>query len=196
MADERDALRIEMRRIREAAQAAPIPARTAAEVLGEPRPTAPAHASATPPAPSATPLPPPPDGVPVSQTWDVRPALPGGRLLGRLLRRVLAPVVEAQTSFNSRQVQLDARILEYLAARFEATHRHYDGVLGIHGRHMEEIDQRHVQLQQDLVGHVHDLVQRIDLTLEQGERTRVSLEAALRELRARLLELESRLVEK
>jgi len=58
---------------------------------------------------------------------------------------------------------------------------------------MEEIDQRHLILQEEVVAHVHDLVQRIDLVLAEAERGRLSLELALRELRQRLVQLEERL---
>ena len=42
----------------------------------------------------------------------------------------------------------------------------------IHGRHMGEIDERHLILQEELVAHVHDLVKRIDLVLAEAERGR------------------------
>jgi hypothetical protein len=94
--------------------------------------------------------------------------------------------LDAQVSFNARQVQLDNELLAYIDARLEATHRHYDAVLGGYGRHMEDIDKRHLILQEELVAHVHDLVKRIDLVLSESERGRLSLEFALRDLRARL----------
>ena len=61
-------------------------------------------------------------------------------------------------------VQLAAGAVRQRAARLHrrpphATHRHYDEVLGLHGRHMGEIDERHLILQEELVTHVHDLVQ-------------------------------------
>ena len=51
-------------------------------------------------------------------------------------------------------------------------------MLGIHGRHMGEIDERHLILQEELVAHVHDLVKRIDLVLAESERGRLGLEFA------------------
>lgn len=63
----------------------------------------------------------------------------------------------------------------------------------MHSRHMADIDQRHLQLQEDLVAHVHDLVRRIDLVFSEGERGRLSLELELQDLRQRLLDLEKRL---
>jgi hypothetical protein len=59
-------------------------------------------------------------------------------------------------------------------------------VLGAYGRHMEDIDKRHLILQEELVAHVHDLVKRVDLVLSESERGRLALEFALRDLRARL----------
>jgi hypothetical protein len=193
MTEERDELAEGIRRTREAAQAVKVPVRGAEGVLGEsrrirpPGEIAPAGVAPAPVVPTL------PDGTAVNQSWDLRPILGRGGLVGRLLRCLLTPFVQAQVTFNSRQVQLDNEVLRYLEDRFEATHRHYDAVLGIHGRHMEEIDERHLQLQEDLVGHVHDLVKRIDLVLEEHERTRVSLEAMLREARTRLAEIETRL---
>jgi hypothetical protein len=90
-------------------------------------------------------------------------------------------------------VQLDNEILAYIDARLEATHRHYDDVLGIHGRHMGEIDERHLILQEELVAHVHDLVRRVDLVLSEAERGRLGLEFALKDLRTRVERVEERL---
>jgi hypothetical protein len=115
-----------------------------------------------------------------------------GWLAGRL-QRALRPVLDAQAAFNAQQASLDDALLEYIDARFAETHRHYDSVLGIHGRHMEDIDKRHLILQEELVAHVHDLVKRIDLVLSESERGRLSLEFALRDLRERLARLEERL---
>jgi len=184
MSDERYRVAEEIRRLREASHAAPIK---------EPRPPTPAPTLTVPEPPA---LPAHPDGAAVNQLWDLRAvASPPGRWqrLARFVRRLIDPVVEAQTAFNSRQVQLDNQILEYLDARFEATHRHYDAVLGFYGRHLQDVDKRHVILQEELVAHVHDLVRRIDLALSLGERTRVGLEATLRGVRARLAEVEERL---
>jgi hypothetical protein len=58
---------------------------------------------------------------------------------------------------------------------------------------MGEIDERHLIMQEELVAHVHDLVQRIDLVLGESERGRLGLELALRDVRARLLRLEEQL---
>ena len=137
-----------------------------------------------------------PDNAALNAGWRVRDTLGGGgwrRLLARGLGRVLARILEAQESFNSRQVQFDNAVLDYIDARLEATHRHYDDVLGRHGRHMGEIDERHLIVQEELVAHVHDLVRRIDLVLGEAERGRIGMERELREIRDRVRQLESRL---
>jgi len=184
----------ELRRVREAVRAralhqraAALPAARAVAVPG-PMPADPV------PAPlAATPR---PDNAALNAGWRVRDTLGGGgwrRLLARGLGRVLARVLDAQESFNSRQVQFDNALLDYIDARLEATHRHYDEVLGLHGRHMGEIDERHLILQEELVTHVHDLVRRIDLVLAEAERGRLGLERDVRDVRDRLRQLEERL---
>ena len=147
----------------------------------------------------ASPAPPPParpDNAGVNQSWRIASVPVAGGVRGRLARAVralLAPILEAQEAFNSRQVQLDNELLTYVDARLQATHQQYDEVLGIHGRHMGEIDERHVILQEELVAHVHDLVRRVDLVLTEAERGRSSLEFALKDLRTRVERLEERL---
>jgi hypothetical protein len=140
--------------------------------------------------------PPRPDNAGVNDSWRIRsvpvPGGIGGRL-ARAVRALLGPVFEAQEAFNSKQVRLDNDLLAYIDARLEATHRHYDDVLGIHGRHMGEIDERHLIVQEELVAHVHDLVRRIDLVLSEAERGRLSLEFALKDLRSRVERIEERL---
>ncbi|MBI3932613.1 MAG: hypothetical protein HY317_04300 [Acidobacteria bacterium] len=186
----------ELRRIREAVRERALLERRPEEVRG---PDPAVRVPGVPPleaAPLAGPPPPRPDGAAVNALWDVgRVPVPAGLRgwLVRVARRLLGPVLDAQVAFNSRQVQLDNEILAYLDARIEATHRHYDAVLGVHGRHMQDVDERHLILQEELVAHVHDLVKRIDLVLSEAERGRLSLEFALRELRARLVRLEERL---
>jgi hypothetical protein len=151
-----------------------------------------------PPADAAKPLLaiPRPDNAALNAGWRVREAAGGGgwrRLLARGLGRVLVRLLDAQESFNSRQVQFDNALLDYIDARLEATHRHYDDVLGGQGRHMGEIDERHFIVQEELVAHVHDLVRRIDLVLGEAERGRIGLERELREIRDRVRLLEGRL---
>ena len=184
----------ELRRVREAVRARalhePPAALPTARAVAVPGPMPPDRA----PAPiDATAR---PDNAALNAGWRVREALGGGgwrRLLARGLGRVLARVLDAQESFNSRQVQFDNALLDYIDARLTATHRHYDDVLGLHGRHMGEIDERHLIVQEELVTHVHDLVRRIDLVLAEAERGRLGLERDLRELRDRMRQLEERL---
>lgn len=194
MTDERDEIAEELRLLREAVSAGEPTARSVGEVLPAPLPTrTPEGVTRAPDPAREAPAPPRPGLDHVNAAWDVRAT---GRLrgfIGRLLRRALLPLVDAQTEFNGRQAQFDNRLLDWIEARFAHTHRHYDAVLGLHGRHMQEIDQRHLQLQEDLVAHVHDLVKRIDLVLSDTERGRLSLEVALRDVRARLREIEQRL---
>jgi len=192
---EREPVGESLRRIRDEVRDEVVPALTAAELLPTPPVVTIAPAVTGVPTSERPALPTSPDAALVNASWDLGAvALPAGwrQRLFTLARRLAAPWIEQQTQFNARQVQLDNRILDYIGARFEATHRHYDSVLGIHGRHMQDIDQRHVELQGELVRHVHDLVRRIDLVLAEGEKNRVALEAALRDVRARLTAIEQR----
>jgi hypothetical protein len=193
--DERERMAEELRRVRDEVRQ---------RALQEPPPPVlpPAHPTRTPeampPDPPATPLAAPrrPDNAALNELWPLTPTLTGGgwrRVLARALGRVLSPLVTAQERFNGRQVQFDNELLEYIDLRLAATHAHYDSVLGIHSRHMAEIDERHLIVQEELVAHVHDLVKRIDLVLAQGEKGRLSLEFALSDLRTRLQQLEERL---
>ncbi len=148
------------------------------------------------PAPAPLVVPPSPDTAAVNELWklDVVDYGSGWRgSLARFVASLLAPLLVRQQAFNSRQVQLDNQLVAWADARHAETHRHYDGVLGIHGRHMGEIDERHFIVQEELVAHVHDLVKRIDLVLSESERGRLSGEAALRDVRARLSALEERI---
>jgi hypothetical protein len=189
--DESAELAAELRRIREAV-------RDRALLDGTSKASLPPVSTRTPEAPSRAPEPEPeasparPDGAAVNASWDLTAAAPRG-LVGRILARLLAPLIAAQTAWNARQVQLDNELLDYVDRRLDVTHRHYDRVLGIHGSHMKDIDERHLILQEELVAHVHDLVKRIDLVLGEAEKGRLSLEFALREVRTRLTRLEERL---
>jgi len=193
---ERERVAAELRRVRDSAAAEPVPARDATDVLPSPRPLpSPAAAEPLPAVAADEPLA-RPDNAPVNRLWSLPVAQAPGGLSGRLFRflaRVLSPLWDAQRELNSQQVRLDNEILDYIDRRFDRTHRHYDRVLGDHGQHMHDIDARHLILQNELVAHVHDLVKRIDLVLGESERGRVSLEAALRDVRARLHRLEERL---
>jgi hypothetical protein len=150
---------------------------------------------------------PSPEREELNRNWNVAVALdePGvgtlAKVLGplraplqRLLRFALGPVVERQASVNSAQVKFDNEIVRYLDQRLDRMSRHYDRVLGLHGKRMEEIDERHLILQQELVRHVHDLVQRIEFVFEAAEQNHLYLEGMLRESREELTELAERLV--
>jgi hypothetical protein len=143
------------------------------------------------------PGPPPetPDPAGVNEAWRAEPVPPRGwrGVLFRALDRLLSPRFEAQQAFNARQVQLDNAILKHIEERGTNTHRHYDRVLGLYGRHLGEIDERHMILQEELVAHVEDLVRRIDLVLSEGERGRLSLDHELGDLRRGLEALQDAL---
>jgi hypothetical protein len=191
---DRERIADELRRIREGVRDRALESGRAREAPAPPAVRAPEVPRMESPAPPQPP-PPRPDNAGVNASWRIRSA-PGGGIAGRLARAVrglLGPTLEAQETFNSRQVQLDNEILAYIDARLEATHRHYDDVLGIHGRHMGEIDERHLILQEELVAHVHDLVRRVDLVLSEAERGRLGLEFALKDLRTRVERVEERL---
>jgi len=130
----------------------------------------------------------PPDAAGVNQAWGVEPETPSGirGLVFRLVSRLLQPRFDAQRTFNSQQVRLDNALLEHLEEREAATHAHYDRILGNYGLHMEEIDERHVALQKELVTRFVDLDRRLDLVLDVTERGRLSLEHELRRLDRRL----------
>lgn len=194
---ERERVAAELRRVRESASASPVAVREAGQVLPPSRPLP--SPVAVDPMPEAVPEavePVRPDNTGVNRLWplpvDHPPRGPAGRIF-RFLQRVLSPLWDAQREFNSRQVRLDNEILDYIDRRFDHTHRHYDRVLGDYGKHIHDIDARHLILQNELVAHVHDVVKRIDLVLAESERGRVSLEAALRDVRTRLARLEERL---
>jgi hypothetical protein len=193
---ERENVAAELRRVREGVRERALLPREPGQLLPAPRNTPLPQAVPAEPSPEPPPEPPRPDGSAVNALWDLGAVpMPGGvrGVAARVVRQLLARLVDRQAAFNARQVQLDNELLAYLEARFAQTHRHYDTVLGIHGRHMQDIDQRHLILQEELVAHVHDLVRRIDLVLGEGERSRLSLEAALRDLRLRLARIEERL---
>lgn len=193
--NERERIAQELRRVRDEVRQRALH-EPAAPVLP------PAHETRTPepmpPDPEPVPLASPrrPDNAALNELWALGPTLAGGgwrRALTRGLFRLLSRLIDAQERFNGRQVQFDNEILEFIDQRLAATHAHYDSVLGIHSRHMAEIDERHLIVQEELVAHVHDLVKRIDLVLAQGEKGRLSLEFGLSDVRSQLVQLEDRL---
>jgi hypothetical protein len=137
----------------------------------------------------------PPDLGPVNTSWTVT-STPGrglGGLVNRLLAHFLGPQLEAQRAFNADQVRLDNALLRHVEERIAATHRHYDGILGDTGRRLDQVDERHAQLAQELVAHVHDLARRIDLVLGEADRGRPALELVIKDLQARVARLEDAL---
>jgi hypothetical protein len=194
--EERAQVADELRRVRESVRERALLERDPSVVLPEPRPVRAPEAVPTEPPPAPESLPTRPDAAAVNALWEAAPPPAPGGLRGWLVRALdglLGGRFEAQRRFNAQQVQLDNALLAYLDARLAATHRHYDGVLGGVGRHLGEVDERHMILQEELVAHVHDLVKRIDLVLAEAERGRVSAEHALKDLRQRLKDLEERL---
>jgi len=196
LAAERERVADRLRRVRDEVRERALLDGAKRQVLPPPlEPAAPEPAPSR-PIPQSPPPPERPDGGPVNSLWQAGPSRQWAGLKGRVsrfLRALLDPWFEAQVRFNSKQVQLDNQVLEYIDVRFEATHRHYDAVLGHHGRHLADVDERHMILQEELVAHVHDLVKRIDLVLSEAERGRMGLEFALRDLRARAERLEEQL---
>ena len=159
--------------------------------LPAPLPVRPPAVPAPPdPEPVAAALPVRPDPAGVNALWRAEAAGDKPGLLRRFVNRMVAPARAAQVAWNARQVQFDNELLAYVDGRLHATHLQYDSVLGIHAKHLQEIDERHLILQEELVAHVHDLVKRIDLVLSLSERETLGIEASLRELRARLADLE------
>ncbi len=136
----------------------------------------------------------------LNSLWNVAHAKPPG-FLGklfspwrRLLQRfALGNVVERQVQMNSAQVRFDNEVVEYMDARCDRIARHYDRVLGLHGKRMEEIDERHLILQQELIRHVHDLVARIEFVFENAETNHLQVDGALRETREEVKDLAKRL---
>jgi hypothetical protein len=184
---EREARAEELRRVRDAARE-----QAPGEAATLPPPLAPRTPAAVAPltAPASEPETARPDNAELNRLWETAPAAEG--FWGRV-RRALRAFAGRQQAFNSRQVQFDNELLAYVDARLDATHRHYDRVLGGYARHMQEIDERHLILQEELVAHVHDLVRRVDLVLAASERGRLGLEAGLKDVRARLGRLEETL---
>lgn len=164
--------------------------RSSQAVLG---PTGPVNVTAPPEAavaPSWNP-PAPPDLAPVNESFRTAPDPASGSFLSRLDGR--EKTQQAQERFNADQVRLDNALVTWTAEHFAATHKHYDAVIGQMQRRMDDIDLRHRELGRELVLHVHEMARRIDVVLGEGEKGRVSHEAALRSVRERLRALEEKL---
>lgn len=108
------------------------------------------------------------------------------RLVRAIVRFGTGPTVDLQEQFNSASVQFDNELVSYVDERLDRLARNYDDVLGAHGKRMEEIDERHLILQQELIRHVHDLVERIEFVFESAEQQHLYLEGRLREMREEL----------
>lgn len=197
MSDDRDRARVaeELRRVRDAVRDRALLEPASGSALPPPMPVRAPEKITPPSAPDAPPAPARPDNSALNAMWRIldAPRRSLRRWLGRLGGRGAGAALQRQQDFNARQVQFDNELLGYVEARLDATHRHYDRILGLHGDHMGEIDERHLILQEELVAHVHDLVKRIDLVLGHAERGRLGLESALKDLRARVAALEERL---
>jgi hypothetical protein len=133
-----------------------------------------------------------PDASAVNAAWRAEAAALGGwrGFVARAFARMLASRFEAQRRFNATQVQLDNELLRYVEERFAATRRRHDLLLSQLGRRQDEIDERHRQLESELLRHVRDLVARIDLVLAEANRDRLALQYALEETRTRLARIE------
>lgn len=169
-------------RARGAGSPDPVPASARdAATRAAPDPAPAAAAVSSPPTPPA-----PPDAGEVNGLWRAS----GGGALGPLLERLLGGRLEAQRDWNAAQVRLDNEMLRWVDARFAATHAHYDGLLGALGRRLDEADERHRRLEQELVGHVREILRRLELVASEAVRGRAGLELQLDDLRSRLEALE------
>jgi hypothetical protein len=189
--DEREDVAAELVRVREVARAA------SGEAAPEPAPAVPRPPVARRPEPllPAEPWPAPPDATAVNEAWPAQSAPRRGLagLVERVVLRLLGGRFDAQRAWNAHQVRLDNELVRYVEERFAATHRHYDGRLGLQGRRQDEADERHVLLEKELVAHVQDLARRIDLVLAESVRGRAGQELVLADVRARLARLEEAL---
>src|SRR5262245_60927511 len=141
--------------------------RAASEVLGaDPEVRTQEKGRTDRPAPPWNP-PAPPDLKAVNESWNA-----AGR--GALASLVKGAGSDAQVKFNSDQVQLDNALVAWIAAHFEATHRHYDRLIGEMQQRLDDVDTRHRSLEMELVRHVHEMARRIDVVLGEGEKGRVS----------------------
>ena len=149
----------------------------------------------------------PPAAMPVSpnrerlnELWDLSKALEASSgiirgLVRRVLRFAWGPLVDRQLELNSAQVRFDNELVEYIDQRLDRISAHYDHLLGLYGKRMEEIDERHLILQQELIRHVHELVKRIDFVFETAEQNHLYLEGMLREAQENLRDIARRMDE-
>lgn len=194
MDEDQEAVAAELRRVREEARAARVSGHVAPELTPVLQPTR--RRDSRPPRGEPLPLveapPSVPDATAVNAAWPAMGTPPRGvfAFVHRLLSRLLRVHLEPQRAFNGHQVRLDNELLRYVDERFAATHRHYDRVLELQGRRLDDVDERHILLERELLAHVGDLVHRIDLVLAESGRGWASVDFALEDLRARLARLE------
>lgn len=194
MDEDQEEVAAELRRVRDGVRAARESGHVPLELAPEPPP--PRRRDSL--SPREAPLPPVeappslPDAAAVNAAWPAMGTPPQGvfAFVHRLLARLLRVHLDAQRAFNGHQVRLDNDLLRYVDERFAATHRHYDRFLGLQGRRLDDVDERHVLLERELLAHVRDLAHRIDLVLAESNRGRASVEFGLEDLRARLARLE------
>ena len=192
-----DALRDVRERVRSEDNPSPKP--SPYQKLSEPH----APLSSVQPAESpSTEVPTSPSTERLNASWDISTAfetLPPGRIarifsplrrpLQSLVRFALGPIVERQVELNSAQVRFGNELVQYIDARLDRISAHYDQMLGLYGKRMEEIDERHLILQQELVRHVHELVKRIDFVFETAEQNHLYLEGMVKEAREELQDI-------
>lgn len=136
----------------------------------------------------------------LNELWDIAKGAdsPTGllrRLVQRVLRFAWGPLIDRQVALNSEQVRFDNELVKYIDQRLDRICAHYDQMLGLHGKRMEEIDERHLILQQELIRHVHELVKRIDFVFETAEQNHLYLEGMLREAQEELRGIARRMEE-
>jgi hypothetical protein len=184
--EERESVAAELARVRGEARARGA----RAPVVSPEAPSTPPAArepGASTPGSAAAAAPPAPSAHAVNELWR---AEGGSGALASLLERLLRGRLGAQRDWNAAQVRLDNEILRWVEERFAATHVHYDALLGAIGRRLDEADERHRRLEEELVAHVRELRRRVDLADADASRGRAALELQLDDLRACLARIE------
>ncbi len=132
----------------------------------------------------------------MNEAWPAEPAGSRGprRLLAAAARAACSRRASTRSAGSTRaRCGSTTSCSRHLHERLAATHRHYDRLLAEQGRRLDDVDERHRQLERELVAHVHDLVARIDLVLGEANREKLALAFALEETRERLARLEQAL---
>ena len=189
--EERESVAAELARVRDEARAAAASASAGPSRASMPTPARPsedAPVASAPVRPAVTPAPAVPSAGEVNALWRAEPA--GAGRLAAALERLLSARLSAQRDWNAAQVRLDNEMLRWVEERFAATHAHYDADLGGLGRRLDDADERHRRLEDELVAHVRELARRADLAADEASRGRAALELQLEDLRVRLARLE------